>query len=93
VSRYPNEDVARFDQQFAETPAERNERHRERRLKQTIVTLQKLIADLASGLSDEGPDWSQEGLDNLRRRVANALPPNDCPGCCAPYRDPPMVRS
>ena len=33
MSRYPNEDIARFDQQFAETESERNERQRRRRLR------------------------------------------------------------
>lgn len=31
MSRYPNEDVARFDQQFAETEDERNGRLRQKR--------------------------------------------------------------
>lgn len=32
MSRYPSEDVARFDQQFAETETERNERLKARRI-------------------------------------------------------------
>ncbi len=93
MPRYPSEDVARFDQQFAETQEERNERHRARRAKQSAEILWRLIADLADALSDEGPDWSQEGLENLRKRVANALPPHMCPACCAFYRDPALVQS
>lgn len=93
MSRYPNEDIARFDQQFTETPDERNERLRERRDRRTIDTLHKLIADLSGGLTDEGPDWSNDGLDNLRRRVANALPPDRCPDWLARYRDPALVAS
>ena len=33
MSKYPSEDVARFDQQFAETEDERNERLRAKRLR------------------------------------------------------------
>lgn len=33
MTRYPNEDIARFDQQFAEPESERNERQRKRRLR------------------------------------------------------------
>lgn len=89
MSRYP-----RFDQQFLESTTERNERLRDSRLKRNTETLQKLIADLAcEALADEGPDWSQEGLDNLRRRVANAVPQQLLPDYFAQYRDPPLQNS
>jgi len=94
MSRYPSEGVARFDQQFRETEGGRNERLRETRFKRNIESFQRLIADLASeALADEGPDWSQEGLDKLRVRVANAIPPDMLPECFAQWRDPPVVRS
>jgi hypothetical protein len=93
MSRYPSEAVARFDQQFAETPAERNERRRETVRQRTIGTLQALIADLSADLTDEGPRYSEEGLDRIRRRVANALPPGKCPEWLEPFRDPPVVAS
>jgi hypothetical protein len=53
----------------------------------------QLIAALSDALTDEGPDWSNNGLDSLRRRVANALPPDACPDWLEPYRDPPIVAS
>jgi len=83
----------RFDDQFRETPEERNDRLRDSRNKRTITTLRKLVADLSDALTDEGSDWSNDGLDNLRRRVANALPPTECPDWLADYRDPPVVSS
>lgn len=39
-----------------------------------IERLRNLIYDLSDALTDEGPDWSDEGLYNLRRRVAEELP-------------------
>ena len=36
--------------------------------------LTKLVVDLSDTLTDEGPNWSNEGLDRLRRRVACAVP-------------------
>lgn len=86
MSRYPSE-----DQQFAETPGERNERRREMVSRRTIDTLQTLIADLSAVLTDEGLDYSEDGLDRMRRRVANALPPTKCPDWLAPFRDPRIV--
>ena len=93
MSRYPSEDTARFDQQFRETPDERNERLRQRRYERTLLTLWTLIADLSDDLRDEGCDWSVDGLQGMRRRVANALPPDECPDWLEQYRDPPMVQS
>jgi len=95
MSRYPNEDVARFDQQFAKTTEERNSEYWRRRARQhqrAIETLQHLIADMSSGLCDEGCDYSVDGLDQMRRRVANALPPTMCPEWLTKYRDPPLAR-
>ncbi len=51
----------------------------------------ELVTDLSDALTDEGPDWSNVGLDNLRRRVANMLPHDRCPEWLAEYRDPPVV--
>ncbi len=93
MSRYPNESVARFDQQFAESTGERNERLRERRVHRYIEGLQQIIIDLSGHLTDEGDDWTHDGLDAMRRRVANALPPTRCPEWLAKYRDPAVVRS
>ena len=86
-------DWDRFNDQFRETPEERNDRLRDARQKRARETLWALIADLSGGLTDEGPDWSDDGLDSLRRRVANALPPDRCPDWLAAYRDPPLVHS
>lgn len=77
----------------AETPEERNRRIQITRAAQRLVTLYTLIADLSPSLADEDAQWSQEGLDGLRRRVANALPPPQCPDWLTRYRDPPVVRS
>jgi len=82
-----------WDDQFAETEDERNERLRASRLMKSIATLQDLIADLSDDLRDEGCDRSTEGLESIRRRVANALPPSKCPEWLVKYRDPAMVPS
>lgn len=50
--------------------------------------LLKLVADLSDHLTDEGADYTPEGLDNMRRRVANALPGERCPDWLRRYRDP-----
>ena len=86
-------DWHRFNDQFRETPSERNERLRDNRLKRTLEVYRKLIADLSDALTDEGPDWSNEGLHSLRCRVANALPPAECPDWLEEYRDSPIVQS
>ena len=91
MSRYPSEDVARFDQQFRETADERNDRLRNNRLVKANETLRNLIADLSSCLADEFDGYSDEGLESIRRRVANALPPSQCPDWLVKYRDPPIV--
>lgn len=58
MKRYPNEATRRFDQQFAETTAERNGRLREARL--------------AARLPGEGAVTTEDGrtLANLRERFA-----------------------
>ena len=86
-------DWNRYNDQFRETPSERNERQREARRKRAMETLWTLIADLSAGLTDEGDDLSTEGLQAMRRRVANALPPDRCPDWLKSYRDPAMVQS
>lgn len=87
-------DFERFNGQFRETPNERHERQRDSRHLKTLGTLRKLIADLSDTLTDEGPgDWTEDGLYNLRRRVANALPASECPDWLNRYRDPPVVQS
>ena len=45
-----------------------------------------LIEDLAASLTDEGPSWSQEGLNRLRRRTANIFPAGECPEWLLEYR-------
>jgi hypothetical protein len=70
-----------------ETPAKRSERQRDARHLRQVQALKKLVADLSDALTDKGPDWSQDGLDNLRKRVANVLPPAECPAWLLPYRD------
>jgi flagellin-specific chaperone FliS len=92
MSRYPNEAIRRFDQQFAETPQERAESRTMQRFRQTIGKLQDLVADLSPALDDEGGDFSAEGLEALRRRIANALPPEKCPDWLVSYRDPAVVK-
>ena len=56
-----------------------------------IATLYKLIAHLSADLTDEGAGYSNEGLHNMRRRVANALPDDMLPDWLRTYRDPPLV--
>lgn len=93
MSRYPDETTRRFDQQFAETPEERNERLRTARDRRLVDALHRLVADLSVLLTDEGSTLTPAGLDILRRRVANALPPARGPEWLVPYRDPPVVQS
>ena len=83
----------RFNDQFRETQEERNDRLRERRQARHIETLRKLIVDLSDNLTDEGTAYSVDGLAEMRRRCANALPPSLCPDWLNRYRDPPMVQS
>lgn len=45
-----------------------------------------IIEDLAAALTDDGPSWSQEGLNNLRRRTANIFPEGECPDWLREYR-------
>ena len=45
-----------------------------------------VIEDLASALTDEGPCWSQEGLNRLRERTANIFPDGQCPDWLTEYR-------
>lgn len=86
-------DWNRFNDQFRETPDERNNRLRNARHRRTQEAHWKLIHDLSGFLCDEGMDLSNEGVDALRRRVANALPPVHCPDWLAPFRDPTVVAS
>lgn len=81
------------DDQFRETAEERNERLRAKRHVRTLEALWSIIADLSAHLSDDGNDYSPEGLEKMRRRVANALPPTNCPDWLSQYRDPPIVQS
>lgn len=67
--------------------------HKARVQQRTIQTLQNLIADLSCGLDDEGGSWTVDSLNALRRRVANALPPEKCPDWLQQFRDPPIVQS
>lgn len=48
-------------------------------------SLRDLIADLSAALTDEGPDWSFEGIANLRRRVVEALPGDERIAWLEPY--------
>jgi len=93
MSRYPSESVRRFDQQFAETPAERNDRLHKARDSRAIDALHWLIVDLSGFLADESDALTIGGLIEMRRRVANALPPTRCPEWLAEYRDAPVVKS
>lgn len=61
------------------------------RLKDNISRLQDLILNLSAGLTDEGSPWSDAGLNELRTRVANALPPDKRPDWLHPYADPAMT--
>lgn len=82
-----------WDDQFRETPDERNERLRNARSKRQTDTLLRLIADLSECLTDEGPDVTDEWLSSMRRRVANALPDSIGADWLRQYRDPPLVQS
>ena len=61
------------------------------KLKENISLLQDLILNLSAGLTDEGSPWSDTGLHELRRRVANALPPDKRPDWLHSYADPAMT--
>ena len=45
-----------------------------------------LILDLSDALCDEGPSWSNGGIDDLRRRTAEVLPDPMCPDWLRQYR-------
>lgn len=53
-----------------------------------IAPLRSLVADLSDALSDEGISWSQDGLHDIRRRVARSLPIGECPDWLLPFRSP-----
>ena len=53
----------------AKAIAERVNREVERRRE-----AEALVSELASALTDEGPDWSDQGLERLRRRVCVIFP-------------------
>lgn len=59
--------------------------------KRTVATLRNLIADLSADLSDEGCDRTSDGLNQLRRRVANALPIGHCPDWLLSFRTGPVA--
>lgn len=48
--------------------------------------LRALVVRLSDGLTEEGPGWSTEGLDRLRRDVAFALPEDQVPEWLLRYR-------
>ncbi len=50
-----------------------------------IEQLEDLVIDLAASLTDEGPDWSFEGVASLRRRVASAIPDDERIDWLKPY--------
>lgn len=59
-----------------------------------MAGLHQLIADLAmEALSEEGPDWTDEGIAKMRKRVANAVPQSMLPDYFADYRDDSVVTS
>ena len=78
---------------FEVAEVERNERLHRARDTRALDAAHKLIANLSAFLADEGDAMTPRGLDEMRRRVANALPPARCPAWLAEYRDPPVVRS
>jgi hypothetical protein len=88
-----NESERRFNDQFRETLTERNERLRTGWFKERVCTYQKLVAELSDALTDEGGDWSIDGLHDLRCRVANALPLDMLPDWLRKFRDDAMVQS
>lgn len=47
--------------------------------------LRELVVRLSGALTDEGSDWSAEGLENLRTDVASTLPSNMRPDWLAPF--------
>lgn len=89
---YSSNGRPKWDDQFRETQEERNERHRERRAKENREILMVLIADLSVLLTDENDSLSIDGLADLRRRVANALPPDKCPDWLCACRDPSLTQ-
>lgn len=76
-----------FNEQFRESPEERNDRLRQQRHQRTVETLRKLLYDMSGFLADEGDDLTDAGLANLRRRMANALGAL-CPEWLERFRDP-----
>lgn len=54
--------------------------------------LRKLVCDLSGDLTDEGANYSGDGLHDMRRRVANALPKAECPEWLLDYRDADVIQ-
>lgn len=54
--------------------------------------LRQLISDLSSDLTDEGANYSTEGLHEMRRRVANALGKAECPDWLHEYLDAEVIQ-
>lgn len=52
-----------------------------------VETLHRLIADMSDHLCDEGTDYSHDGLERMRKRVANALPLDLCPDWLKRFRN------
>jgi hypothetical protein len=56
-----------------------------------VDELLQLVGALTDCLTDEGPGFSEDGLQSMRRRCANALPLRDCPDWLLSYRDAEVV--
>lgn len=46
----------------------------------------RILADMSDNLRDEGADYSFEGLQHMRRIVADLLPYNQCPDWLKPHK-------
>ncbi|MGY3527301.1 hypothetical protein [Bradyrhizobium sp. USDA 4452] len=56
-----------------------------------VTILQQLVCDLSADLTDEGANYSTEGLQEMRRRVANALGREECPEWLHCYLDAEII--
>lgn len=77
MSRYPNEETARFDQQFAETEMERNDRLRQKRLRDATYSTKPVpgpnnLASLSAALRARA-DEIDHRLGPIPGHIADAI--------------------
>lgn len=73
MSRYPSEDVRRFDQQFAETPAERSERRVSREREGWLQLVERAIQDERHRCATIARQWIKGAPTTTTETVVGAI--------------------